>query len=248
MTHTAFNILVGLHIVTGALSAITFWIPVIGEKGGAVHRKAGAIFVVCMLLTGFFATGLSILTLIDPMGTHPHLVGRFDENFVRAIFGWLMFHLGILTINLTWHGWLCARHKRNRDAIREWKNAALQPILLVAALNCALQGWLSGEMLLIGLAIVGVATAGTNAWFLYKPHPGPKDWLKEHLKALVGAGISVYTAFMAFGSVRLMPDLALNPVMWAMPIASGVALILWHWRAIDRQLLSHRRRPLSETR
>ncbi len=120
----------------------------------------------------------------------------------------------------------------------------MQPILLIAALNCAAQGLLSGQYLLIGLAIVGVATAATNSWFLYKPNPGPKDWLKEHLKALVGAGISVYTAFMAFGSVRLMPELALHPVMWAIPVASGVSLILWHWRAIDRQLVRHRRPPL----
>lgn len=244
MTHTAFIVLVGMHIVTGALSAIVFWIPVLGEKGGQNHRRAGTIFVVAMLLTGGFASCMSILTLIDPMGTHPHLVGQFDEVFVRAVFGWLMLHLGILTINLTWHGWLCARYRRDRDAIREWKNVALQPILLIAALNCAAQGLLSGQYLLIGLAIVGVATAATNSWFLYKPHPGPKDWLKEHLKALVGAGISVYTAFMAFGSVRLMPELALHPVMWAIPVASGVALILWHWRAIDRQLVRHRRPPL----
>lgn len=244
MTHTAFIILVGFHIATGALSAVTFWIPVLGEKGGALHRKAGKVFVVCMLATGSFASAMSVLTLVDPMGTHPHLVGQFDAAFVRAIFGWLMLHLGILTINLTWYGWLCAQHRRNRAAIREWKNVALQPILLIAALNCALQGWLSGQHLMIGLAVVGVATAATNAWFLYKPQPGPRDWLKEHLKALVGAGISVYTAFMAFGSVRLMPELALHPVMWAIPVASGVAFILWHWRAIDRQTSAHRRPPL----
>jgi len=244
MTHTAFIILVGLHIATGVVSAIAFWIPVLGEKGGVRHRTAGRVFVIAMLLTGFFATCMSILTLIDPMATHPHLIGKFDEAFVRAIFGWLMFHLGILTINLTWHGWLCAQHRSNRNAIREWKNVALQPFLLLAAFNCALQGFLSGQYLMVGLAIVGVATAATNSWFLYKPSPGPKDWLKEHLKALVGAGISVYTAFMAFGSVRLMPELALHPVMWAIPIATGVSLILWHWRAIDRQLSRHMRPPL----
>ncbi|MFN3892350.1 MAG: hypothetical protein ACK4MV_18305 [Beijerinckiaceae bacterium] len=243
MTHTAFIILIGLHVVTGAISAIVFWIPVLGEKGGVLHRNAGRVFVFCMLLTGTFASAMSILTLIDPMGTHPHLADRFDDTFVRAIFGWLMLHLGILTINLTWYGWLCAQHRRNRDAIREWKNVALQPILLIAATVCALQGWLSGQYLMIGLAIVGLATAATNSWFLYKPNPGPRDWLKEHLKALVGAGISVYTAFMAFGSVRLMPELALHPVMWAIPVASGVAFILWHWRAIDRQR-SHRRPPV----
>jgi len=57
---------------------------------------------------------------------------------------------------------------------------------------------------------------------------------------LVGAGISVYTAFMAFGSVRILPELALNPVMWAVPLSTGIGIILWHWRKIDRQVQARR--------
>jgi hypothetical protein len=116
----------------------------------------------------------------------------------------------------------------------------LQPLVVLAAFNCAVQGWLAGLPLLFGLAIVGIATGLTNLWFLYKPTTGPQDWLKEHVKALVGAGISVYTAFMAFGSVRILPELALNPVMWAIPLGTGIGIILWHWRKIDRQVQARR--------
>jgi hypothetical protein len=70
-------------------------------------------------------------------------------------------------------------------------------------------------------------------------HPGPGAWLKEHIKALVGGGISVYTAFFAFGSVRVLPELALHPVMWSIPLVTGVAIIIWHRRAVDRQYQSH---------
>lgn len=243
MEHTIFTALVAAHIVTGSTAAIAFWIPVVGRKGGAAHRTAGRVFVVAMLFTGAFAVGMSGLTILDPMGTHPHLVELFEPAFVRGVFGWLMLHLGVLTINLAWYGWLCAQHRAQRAPMREWRNIALQPLLLAAAVNCAVQGVLLREPLLLGLAVIGVATVGTNVWFLYKPVAGPKDWLKEHLKALVGAGISVYTAFMAFGSVRLLPELALNPVMWAVPAASGIAFILWYWRTIDRQTALHRRPP-----
>ena len=54
-------------------------------------------------------------------------------------------------------------------------------------------------------------------------------------KGLVGAGISVYTAFFAFGAVRLMPELALNPVLWSVPLITGLAIILYHWRRIGLQ-------------
>jgi hypothetical protein len=111
---------------------------------------------------------------------------------------------------------------------------ALQWLTIGAAINCAAQGWMMGEKLLIGLAIVGVATGWTNLHFLAKPNPTREDWLKEHVKALVGAGISVYTAFLAFGSVRLMPELALSPVMWGVPLAVGLAIIIWHRLALDR--------------
>lgn len=235
-----FHALVAVHIVTGTVGAVAFWVPVIGRKGGVNHKRWGRVFTYAMLATGVFAVGMSILTLIEPMGTHPHLEGMFDTVFIRAIFGWLMLHMGILTINLAWYGWLCIRNKRDRDANRTPLNLALQYVLLVAAVNCAVQGWLAGQYLMIGLSVVGIATAWTNLNFLYRAKPGVLDWLKEHIKALVGAGISVYTAFLAFGSVRLLPELALNPLMWAVPLVTGVSMIIYHQRKVSKQLRARR--------
>ena len=130
--HDLFIALVGFHIVTGATGAISFWVPVIGRKGGEVHRRWGRVFTHVLLVTGSLAISLSLLTLYDPLGTHPHLVGQFDAAFIRGIFGWMMFYLGVLTINLTWYGWLCVEHKQNRAAMREWRNVGLQYILVVA--------------------------------------------------------------------------------------------------------------------
>jgi hypothetical protein len=92
-----------------------------------------------------------------------------------------------------------------------------------------------------------LATAATNLWFLLAREPGPGAWIKEHIKALVGAGISVYTAFMAFGSVRIFPEVALNPFMWAVPLVVGVSLIIWHRRVVDRQLAGRSRRLSAAT-
>ena len=55
------------------------------------------------------------------------------------------------------------------------------------------------------------------------------------IKALIGAGISVYTAFLAFGAVRLAPQLALNPVLWAIPLTVGLSLILYFWSRMPRR-------------
>ena len=60
--------------------------------------------------------------------------------------------------------------------------------------------------------------------------------LAQHIKCLVGAGISVYTAFFAFGAVRFIPELALQPGLWAVPLIVGLALIIYHQRVVTRPL------------
>ena len=235
-----FHALVAVHIITGSLGAIAFWVPVIGRKGGVNHKRWGKIFTTCMLATGAFAIGMSLLTIYDPMGTHPHLVGMFEAPFIRGIFGWLMLHMGILTINLAWYGWLCVQNRREHARNLTPLNVALQFILIVAAVNSAVQGWIIGQFLMIGLTVVGLATAGTNLRFLFKPARGEKDWLDEHIKALVGAGISVYTAFFAFGSVRVFPELALHPGLWSIPLVTGIALIIYHQRRVATQFRARR--------
>ncbi|MFM7347062.1 MAG: hypothetical protein ACKO1J_17035 [Tagaea sp.] len=235
MTLLLFELLIAAHIVTGTTGAIAFWVPVVGRKGGPAHAKWGKVFAFALIATGCFAMAMSVFTLAAPLETHPHLAGRLEPDLIRGIFGWMMLAAGLLTVNLAWYGWLAIRNKGRHVANRTPLNAFLQVALVPASLACVWQSWVLQFPLIGGIAIVGLATAATNSWFLLARDPGPAAWLKEHVKALVGAGISVYTAFMAFGSVRLIPELALNPFMWAVPLSVGVGLILWHWRAIDRR-------------
>lgn len=244
--HDLFRLLVACHIVTGAIGLVYFWAPIASRKGSEWHRKSGRVFTRCMLFTGSFAILISACSIYDPMGTHPHLVGHPEfgrPEVVRAIFGWMMLGLAVLTLNLAWHGWLCVLHKRDRIACREWRNMTLQVLLTLASLNCAWQAWQSGVPLMFGMTFIGIATVVTNVFFLYRPAPGTTDWLKEHVKALVGAGISVYTAFFAFGAVRTFPELALHPGLWAVPLTVGLTLIIVHHRRIDRQRVASAMRP-----
>jgi hypothetical protein len=94
--------------------------------------------------------------------------------------------------------------------------------------------------MMIGISVIGFATVATNLYFLYKPMRQPYDAINEHIKALVGAGISVYTAFFAFGAVRLMPQLALNPLFWSIPLIIGLGLILYHRRATVKRFAPRR--------
>jgi hypothetical protein len=234
-THTLFEVLVAMHICTGTVGLISFWVPVAGRKGGAVHARFGRVFTMMMLATGSVAVGIALTTLSDPVATHPHLVDHpdfGDPALIAGIFGWMMLYLATLTINLAWQGWLCIRDRRGRTANRAWHNLLLQVLLTAAAGACAWQGWRLGQPLMLAISMVGFATVATNLWYIYKPRPRPVDRIKEHIKSLVGAGISVYTAFFAFGAVRLVPELALTPALWSVPLITGLTLIIYHQRAV----------------
>ncbi|MEO0329437.1 MAG: hypothetical protein AAF217_12660 [Pseudomonadota bacterium] len=230
-----FHILVICHIVTGAIGLVAFWVPIASQKGGGLHVRVGRVFTLCMIATGLIAVGISTTTLLEPLTTHTDPALNGDAALVRGIFGWMMQYLAVLTVNLAWFGWLAAINKRDHARNWEWRNLVLQVLLLVTAINCFVQGLLINQILMIGISFVGFATVGTNMWFLLKKKPGPFEWLLEHIKALVGAGISVYTAFLAFGAVRLMPEIALNPILWAIPLVTGVSMIIYHQNKVRRR-------------
>ncbi len=219
------------HIAFGVTGAVTFWIAMFSRKGGDRHRKWGRIFAWSLIVTGFCAVGMSLCTLAWPLETHPHIT---DVVLIRAIFGWMMLYLGILTVSLCWHGLGWSRTGRACPKPRSL-DVGLQLAVIAASANCALQGWLSGWHLMIGMSLVGFASAGTNLLFAFTAKPWRLQYQVEHFKALVGAGISVYTAFLAFGSVRLMPKMALTGYLWFPPIVLGVATIIW-WRQKTRSL------------
>jgi len=233
MIHMLHDIFVACHILIGSIGLVAFWVPVVGRKGARLHRDWGKVFAVSMLAVGMLAIGISGTTLLDPVGTHPHM--DFAPEFIAGIFGWMMLYLAILTINLVWYGLCCIANKREHRANRDWRNLALQAILLVASINCAVRGVLLAQPLMIGISTIGFATVGTNLWFIFSDGSDRDAWLRQHLKGLVGAGISVYTAFFAFGAVRIAPELALSPILWAAPCIVGLSIIFWHWWDIWRK-------------
>lgn len=236
MTPHDFHVLfVNGHIVAGSIGLIAFWVPVIGRKGGKNHRRWGQVFIWSMIAVGFLAIGISTATLVDPVGTHPGPGFDFPPEILEGIFGWMMLYLSILTINLAWYGRECVRNKYDHSRNKTWLNWMLQVVLLIAATNTAVRGVLLEQPLMIGISTIGFATVFTNGYFMLRQNPDRDAWLREHLKGLVGAGISVYTAFFAFGAVRLMPELALSPLLWSVPLVTGLSIIFWHWWDIHRK-------------
>lgn len=226
-----FDTLVAAHIVTGTVGLISLWVPIAGRKGGSVHKSWGKVFAWSLLLTGTFAIGISLCSLWAPLETHPF---ADDAALVRAVFGWMMLYLATMTINLTRYGRLCVQNRRQHRSNLTVSNLFWQFATFATALNCAIQGWLVNQPLLMGMSIVGMAAGILNTRFILRSKPPVNEWLIQHSRGLVGAGISVYTAFLAFGAVNYMPQLAFSPVVWATPCVLGIAYLLYHQVRIMR--------------
>ena len=230
-----FEALVIVHILTGSVGLICVWVPIIGKKGGRAHKRWGKVFAYSMLITGSVAIGISLCTLHSPLATHPF---SDDEPLVRGLFGWMMLYLATLTIMLAWYGLLCIRNKERHGANKNAVNIVLQILTFAAAANCALHGIRLENGLMIGISIVGLTAAVLNTRFIFRREPPLNEWLIQHTRGLVGAGISVYTAFLAFGAVNLLPAYAFNPFVWSTPTVLGVGLLLYH----QNRIMSQRRR------
>jgi hypothetical protein len=229
MVEQLFHALVAVHIATGSVGLICVWVPIIGKKGGEAHRRWGTVFAWSMLITGSVAIGISLCTLHSPLQTHPF---SDDAALIRGVFGWMMLYLATMTIMLARYGLLCIRNKRTHKANRETLNFVLQFATFVTAANCMVQGAVLRNPLMIGISIVGLTAAVLNTRFMLQQKPPMNEWLIQHTRGLVGAGISVYTAFLAFGAVNLLPAYAFNPFVWATPTVLGVSLLLYHQQKI----------------
>lgn len=227
-----FEGLVMAHIVTGSVGLLSMWIPVVGRKGSVNHKRWGKVFSYSMLCTGTIAIGISLCTLSAPLETHPF---SDDEVMVRGVFGWMMLYLATLTIMLAWYGLLCIRnkrhHKRNRNAV----NLGLQVATFITAANCLIYGLNIANPIMIGISFVGLTASVLNTHFILRREPPMNEWLIQHSRGAVGAGISVYTAFLAFGAVNTLPAYAFNPVVWAAPTVLGVPFLLYHQARITMQ-------------
>lgn len=224
-----FKALIVLHVLIGSVGLVAFWGPVLTRKGSPKHRRWGFVFAWAMMATGSIAVAISVTSLIAPLTTHPDFT---DEALARGLFGWMMLFLATFTVSLGYHALATIRHKADHGALREPLGIGLQLGVIAAAVNCAVQGYFVGQPLMMALPVIGIAAGATTLHFIFNPSPGRVDYLMEHVKSGVGAGISAYNAFLSVGLVRLAPEHAFNPLIWAAPIVVGVSLILIYWRRI----------------
>jgi hypothetical protein len=99
----------GLHIGAGTLSLVSGLIALASRKGGRLHRAAGKVFFVCMLIMASFAIYLAV---------------AMPDQLVNVF-------IGVLTLYLVGTAWLTVRRKPGAAGLAE------KIALVVAIILCA---------------------------------------------------------------------------------------------------------------
>ncbi|MEO0589595.1 MAG: hypothetical protein AAFZ11_03430 [Pseudomonadota bacterium] len=217
-----------LHVIAGSIGLIAFWIPIATKKGAKTHRSAGKWALFGFIGAGALAIAMAIYSLIDT-SRHPEIE---DRLLYEGLFGWMMLYLGILTIGFADYGIAVIRHRTQRPALRGLRYQLVMLAVVASGVWCGLFGARVGDPLMVLVAVVGIVSVLMQEVFVWREYvpglraPEAKAYMGEHFRALIGMGISAYTAFLSVGLIRLVPEEVFNPMIWAGPSVIGVSLII----------------------
>lgn len=219
-----FEIFIVIHVIAGTVGLVAFWVPIATRKGALAHRKGGTIACYGFFGAGVMAIAMALMSLYVEPDRVPSIT---DREAFAGLLGWMMLFLGLLTIGFADYGIAVVKHARNRVRLRSFRYQSLMGAIVVSGLWCAWFGIRIGQPTMVMVALFGIVAMAIQQWFVWRPGVEPRHYIGEHFRALIGMGISAYTAFLSVGLIRLIPEHVFNPLIWAGPSAVGVGLIIY---------------------
>jgi MFS family permease len=219
-----FDALIYVHVTVGTIGLLAFWVPILTRKGARPHRLGGRIACLGFVGAGIMAIAMALVSLFGPEERVPSIT---DRAAFAGLLGWMMLFLGTLTIAFADYGIAVVRHARERRRLRAARYQAVMLAVIVSGLWCGYFGLRIGQPTMVMVAAFGIAAMTIQQWFVWRTAVPPRAYIGEHFRALLGMGISAYTAFLSVGLIRLIPDHVFNPMIWAGPSVVGVGLIIY---------------------
>ena len=233
MMHSAYNILIFIHVTFGFVSLVLFWIPIISKKGSAVHIRAGYYYSKIMYTVATSAIILAILILIDPIATK-YPGHRFEPsellNIIAEIRSISFFLLAIsfLVLANVRHGLLTIKYKKQHSKMREPSHLLLNLILVSMGVSLIFLASGNNAILFYVFAALCIVLGGGNLRYCLRKEAPKMEWLIAHLGSMIGAGIGSYTAFFVFGGSRYLSEILTGQwqlIPWILPgILGGLSI------------------------
>ncbi len=230
---TLHSMLVWLHIASGAVALLLFWVPALAKKGSPLHVRAGRYYRTVMYTVSATAFVASLMVLADPLGIRRPgeiLPGAEAERlaFLFRLFSLFLLMLAVLVFASVRHGLLALRARTAPGVLATPLHRSLIAALGILAVVVGLLGIVHGQVLLVVFGALGL----TGAWTMFRDtriaRPSQRQLVIAHLDGLIGSGIGAYTAFFAFGGARLFGELLPGQwqvIPWILPAIIGTIAI-----------------------
>ncbi len=209
-----YPIAVMLHLVAGSLALLSFWTAGALRKGSPLHRRAGQVYLLSMLLV--IVSGLVLVLGLLERG----------QLYGALFLGYLL----ILVSNSCVGALRAVRLKRDRAAYFGPLFWILHGLTATTGLGMIAVGWSIDATLFMVFGSIGLfgLLGGIRAW--RRAPATPNWWLREHYGAMIGNGVATHIAFFGIGLRRLLPDVdpgMLQAFAWFGPLAVAIGAAIW---------------------
>lgn len=186
-TH-AYESLLQVHVAFGTLSLLAFWLQMPTRKRGRLHRWVGRFYFAAM--TGVVGSAVPMTWLLAAAGNWPATLFLIFLSAITVAAG-----VGAL-MAARWRGRRMTAQRRFATAAN-WGIAAVS-LGMIAAFQV-------GGALFVGLGGFGLWAAISD---LRRPADALvwRTWQVRHVEGVIGTGMAVHIAFLAFGLRRLLGD------------------------------------------
>ncbi len=221
--HAFAAILLFLHIAGASVAMIAAAVAVIARKGDPVHRAAGNIFFVSMLVMAGVAGGVS-----------PFLPEIVPTNIVASL----------MALYLVTTGWMTV--KRPEGALGGFETGALLFALGMAAAG-AVFGRITGDPTLYAFAVIATLAALADFTMLRRRGLKGVPRIARHLWRMCAA-FFIATGSFFFGQADEIPTALRGPLTTVLGLAPlGVMLFWLVWVRISRAFKTAPAVPLRAT-
>ncbi len=234
----AHTLLTRVHVVFAFAGLAAFWIPIVAAKGGALHVRAGRVFVWSVYVVVATALAACFWLAVSPTSYYradaPVTGARAADARLLAA---LLAYIAIVTLAAVQHGADVVRTRGARERLADLRGP-LRSGLSLAAIGTGMAALALGAAFdspfrvpLLAMSPIGPAVGFGQLAFRRDPARTPMAWWYEHLGAMIVAGICFHTAFLGFGASRLIgfdptgPSgalLLLSPTLVGFP-----AILIW---------------------
>jgi uncharacterized membrane protein len=198
-----------IHVLGGSAALASMFIPIVSRKGGALHRRAGWVFVIGMALVSISALVLAAIRLAT------------DPRPQAQAFSMFLSYIAVLTAAGVSTG---VRALRRRGRGPAWWDISISSVLVAMALGMAAFAAAAGVWLFAAFALIGILSGASQlAYWLRRPTHAMHWWF-EHMGSMLGSCIAATTAFLVVNADR-MGSSADSIVVWLAPTIAGAPLI-----------------------